>query len=65
MKGLKKLSLEGKGKILQKSEMVKILGGGSYVCYESGQLCCIINADSKESCTQICRSYYGPYASCQ
>lgn len=64
MKNLKTLSLKGNGRILQKSEMVKILGGGSYFCYEGGQLCCIVSADSLEACDRFCQAHYGPYAGC-
>ena len=50
MKNLKNLSLERKGKVLRKAEMIKILGGGSYGCYEGGQLCCFMEAGTQDEC---------------
>lgn len=65
MKNLKNLSLERKGKVLRKAEMIKILGGGSYGCYEGGQLCCFMEAGTQDECTTKCQSLYGPSAACR
>lgn len=64
LKKLTKVVLNKQGKVLSKEQMTKILGGGSYACMIDGQLCCFMNASDKESCTTLCRSYYGPYAGC-
>ena len=63
MKKLEKLKLKVNAKILEKKEMIKILGGGSNICIDDGMMC-YITASSLEECNMFCKQYYGPNAYC-
>ena len=64
LKKLTQVELNQQGKVLPKEQMMKILEGGSYACMVDGQLCCFIGASDINSCTTLCKSYYGERAGC-